>query len=357
MENAGQPPSFCEACTNRLRFVQQTPNRLSLAVKTATASISVHSSFLVCSAPIATDPVVNLHMPKRMLLLAVLCLLCYYGWQKVGLPSDVNAETLLVVPQAATRVHLSAPTTKSVPTEVATAKPDRNTVNNAVKAAALLQQAITQRQCWNVPVDEAALEAWLQQATQWQEVPEQIFGMRQRFAQCQQHFVTTSRQSVDAMANTTAEPLPAQAENYLTLLLQAAALGSDAAVQQLWSLSEAELVRQLQLTDLPREEKIRLKQEFKQRQYQLAIEVAQAGGEQATLLLINGYQQYDPVTGGQSYDKALAYIDFMLETSRNNEIYAKLQSHRDRLLTRMTEDEITRAQHLSEQLLQTNHGE
>jgi hypothetical protein len=192
----------------------------------------------------------------------------------------------------------------------------------------------------------------LQQATHGHEVPEQIFGMRQRFTECQQHFAAQKRQSTDPMASSTPQQQP---EHYLALLLQAATLGSDDAVQQLWTLSEPELVQQLQLTSLPRDKKIKLKQEFKQQQYQLAAAVAQAGGEQAALLLISGYQQYDPATGGQSYDKALAYIDFMLETSRNNDIYAQLQWQRDKLLTRMTEDEIGRAQHLTAQLLQPQY--
>ncbi len=68
-------------------------------------------------------------------------------------------------------------------------------------------------------------------------------------------------------------------------------------------------------------------------------------------MLISGYQHMIRPAGGQSYDKALAYIDFMLHSSRNNEIYSQLQWQRDRLLARMTEAEINQAQRFTEQLL------
>jgi hypothetical protein len=291
-------------------------------------------------------------MRKNVILLTVL-LLGYLWWQSSDsapefTSPDLTSPVPLIEPISATATSQSAPTA-APPTAVAAiaALPAASKADTATKAAALLQQAVTLRQCWNVPLDEPALEAWLQQATQGHQTPEQIFGMQQRFAQCQHPFPATTNQS--NAPNTSQQP--AQQHNYLNLLLQAAALGSDAAVQQLWTLAEPELVQQLQLTDLPRDEKIKRKQQFKQQQYQLAATVAQAGGEQAALMLISGYQHYDPATGGQSYDKALAYIDFMLQTSRNNQIYSQLQWQRDRLLTRMTEAEISQAQHMTEQFL------
>ncbi len=290
-------------------------------------------------------------MRKNIILLIVL-LLGYLWWQSSDAAPELTSTAPLIKPIAATVSSLGAPRAAQPSAVAAIAGlPAASKADTAAKAAALLQQAITLRQCWNVPLDEPALEAWLQQATQGHQAPEQIFGMQERFAQCLQQLTTTANQSTEPNASPQPALWPNQQQNYLNLLLQAAALGSDAAVQQLWTIAEPELVQQLQLADLPRDEKIKRKQQFKQQQYQLAAAVAQAGGEQAALMLIRGYQHYDPATGGQSYDKALAYIDFMLHRSRNNDIYSQLQWQRDRLLTRMTEAEISQAQHMTEQLL------
>jgi hypothetical protein len=286
-------------------------------------------------------------MRKNIILLIVL-LFGYLWWRSSDAAPELTSTAPLIKPIAATVSSPGAPRAAQPSAVAAIAGlPAASKADTAAKAAALLQQAITLRQCWNVPLDEPALEAWLQQATQGHQTPEQIFGMQERFAQCQQPFPATTNQSNEP--NTSQQP--ALQHNYLNLLLQAAALGSDAAVQQLWTIAEPELVQQLQLTDLPRDEKIKRKQQFKQQQYQLAAAVAQAGGEQAALMLIRGYQHYDPATGGQSYDKALAYIDFLLHRSRNNDIYSQLQWQRDKLLTRMTEAEISQAQHMTEQFL------
>ncbi|MEE2023561.1 hypothetical protein [Alkalimonas mucilaginosa] len=75
------------------------------------------------------------------------------------------------------------------------------------------------------------------------------------------------------------------------------------------------------------------------------------GGEQSLERLIRGFQQLDPVTGGQGFIKALGYADFALLITPNNDFYRKADWFKQRLSQRMNYDELVQAQLFTESLL------
>lgn len=196
---------------------------------------------------------------------------------------------------------------------------------------ALFETARELRLCKSVPKSAAELSLWLDNANRVGEPNELIEDVIARYEQCLKH--------------------AGEAQNYVVLLLKAAEQGSDEAVSELWAMGDAEYFDSLGFKHLNRDQLIAERLAFTQKKYDLAHIAALLGGEQSLERLITGYRHFDPVTHGQSYYKSVAYADFAMSTTRNNDFHRKVDWIKQRLLNSMSNDEVEQAQSLTEKLL------
>lgn len=187
------------------------------------------------------------------------------------------------------------------------------------------------RLCKSVPKSDSELSIWLDNANNVGEPNEYIEDVIGRFDQCSK--------------------LPEDEQNYINLMLIAAEQGSDDAVSLLWAIGEQEYFESFGAKQFSREERIATRVAFTQKKYDLAHKVALRGGEQSLERLVKGYQNFDPATNGQSYYKSVAYANFAMAITRNNDLHRKVDWIKQRLLTSMSNDEQDQAQILTGKLL------
>tara|TARA_R110002126_G_scaffold8953_7_gene41162 strand:+ start:4505 stop:5341 length:837 start_codon:yes stop_codon:yes gene_type:complete len=185
--------------------------------------------------------------------------------------------------------------------------------------------------CRPVPKTDIELSSWLDSAKQSGEPQSLIENILGRYEQC--------------------SALASLEQNYVVLLLEAAEQGADDAVALFWSLSDAEYFEAMALSHMSRDEKIANRSAFTKKKFGLAHAVALKGGEKSLHRLIRDYQHYDPFTEGQSYYKSVAYADFALATTGDNDFFRKIDWIKQRLLNKMSHEEIELARVLTEKLL------
>lgn len=203
--------------------------------------------------------------------------------------------------------------------------------NTQLSANQVFELATELRLCKSVPKSDSELSLWLDKANSAGEPNEYIEDVIARFDQCSKH--------------------REDEQNYIALLLIAAEQGSDDAVSLLWAIGEREYFESFGTMQFSREERIAVRVAFTQKKYELAHKVALQGGEQSLERLVKGYQHFDPATNGQSYYKSVAYANYAMTTTRNNDLYRKVDWVKQRLLNSMSNDELDQAQMLTEKLL------
>ncbi|CAM5195228.1 hypothetical protein [Alishewanella longhuensis] len=203
--------------------------------------------------------------------------------------------------------------------------------NTELSTSEIFALATELRLCKSVPKSDSELSLWLDKANSLGEPIEFIDDTVARYEQCLKH------------SN--------EERNYMALLLNAAEQGSDDAVSLLWSIGEQEYFESFGTVQFSREERIAARVAFTQKKYDLAHKVALQGGEHSVEKLVKGYQHFDPATNGQSYYKSVAYANYTMATTRNNDLYRKVDWIKQRLLNSMSNDELEQAQMLTEKLL------
>ena len=200
-----------------------------------------------------------------------------------------------------------------------------------LSANQIFELAKEHRLCKSVPKFDSELSIWLDNANNVGEPNEYIEDVIGRFDQCSK--------------------LPEDEQNYINLLLIAAEQGSDDAVSLLWAIGEREYFESFGAMQFSREERIAARVAFTQKKYDLAHKVALRGGEQSLERLVKGYQNLDPATNAQSYYKSVAYANYAMAITRNNDLHRNVDWIKQRLLTSMSNDEQDQAQILTEKLL------
>lgn len=185
--------------------------------------------------------------------------------------------------------------------------------------------------CRAVPKNDVELSLWLDKAKESGEPHTYIENVLGRYSTCIE--------------------LDATEQNYAALLIEAAEQGADDAVALFWSLSDTEYFESMNFMQMSRDETIANRYKFIEKKFELAHAVALKGGEKSLNRLIRDYQHFDPFTKGQSYYKSVAYADFALATTQNNDFYQKIDWIKQRLLRTMSHEEIEQAQSLTERLL------
>ncbi len=195
----------------------------------------------------------------------------------------------------------------------------------------LFQNANNIRICRRVPKTQSELDTWAERAHANDEYYEIIDSMHRKFKMC---LGIADRDGP-----------------YVDMLIEAAEKGSDKAVSLLWLLGDVELVDELKLKYVPRDEQVSRRQAFIATKYRLAHKVALQGGESSMLKLISGFQHLDPQTGGQDYVKSLAFAYFFVEVVSNSEVFGRVEWTIRDLEGKMSPEEIIQANELTRDFL------
>lgn len=204
-------------------------------------------------------------------------------------------------------------------------------VQTLLTAQELFEIARELRLCKSTPGSDTELSLWLDNANQAGEPSEYVEDVLARYERCSKHAATE--------------------QNYVVLLLKAAEQGSDDAVSELWAIADPEYFESMGFKQLSRDELIAERAVFTKKKYELAHAAALLGGEQSLERLIKGYQHFDLVTNGQSYYKSVAYADFAMSITQNNDFYRKVDWIKQRISKGMSHDELEQARTLTEKLL------
>jgi hypothetical protein len=100
-----------------------------------------------------------------------------------------------------------------------------------------------------------------------------------------------------------------------------------------------------------REDIIFNRKEFAEVKYRIAQKLALAGNDEAILKLVKSYQHYDPKSQKPNFVNALAYANFGLQTTQDNDYYLKLDWFKQKILNSSSSEEIESAISITEQLL------
>lgn len=200
----------------------------------------------------------------------------------------------------------------------------------------LLSSAKTIRRCKGVPKTQDELNAWITEANSLGEPYAYIEDVSSRFDVCS----AVNRDNDD----------------FIKILLSAIEQGSDDAVEELWSVADAEYFESLGLTDQPSDVKARQRANFVKMKYELAHKIALTGGEKSQLRLVKGYLHFDPAIKRSNIVKSVAYAEFAMQTTTNNEFYLMLAYIKKNCLKRMTVNQIVKAEQLASKLLENNEN-
>lgn len=187
------------------------------------------------------------------------------------------------------------------------------------------------RRCRNIPRTKDALDIFLDQANANGEPIQYIEDVLNRFEFCKQY----------AHIN----------QNYIQLLINDADQGSIESLNEIWKVPESEFFEIMALEIQSREDVIFNRNEFSKVKYRLAQKLAISGNEEAILKLVNSYQRYDPDSQKPNYVKSLAYANFGLQLTQDNDYYLKLDWFKQRILKNSSPEEIELAVSITERLL------
>jgi len=192
------------------------------------------------------------------------------------------------------------------------------------------------RQCRNVPKTKDTLDTFLDEANANGEPYKYIEDVLNRFEFCQQY----------AHIN----------QNYIELLINDAAQGSIESLNEIWKIPEAEYFEVMKLELQSTEDIIFNRHEFLKVKYRLAQILAISGSEEAILKLVNSYQHYDPNRQKPNFVKSLAYANFGLQMTQDNDYYLKLDWFKQKILNSSSPEEIELAASITEQLLRESES-
>lgn len=187
------------------------------------------------------------------------------------------------------------------------------------------------RQCRNVPRTKDTLDTFLYQANANGEPNQYIEDVLNRFEFCLQYTHIN--------------------QNYIELLINDAAQGSIESLNEIWKIPEAEYFEVMKLELQSKEDIIFNRQEFLKVKYRLAQILAISGSEEAILKLVNSYQHYDPNRQKPNFVKSLAYANFGLQMTQDNDYYLKLDWFKQKILNNSSPEEIELAASITAQLL------
>jgi hypothetical protein len=88
--------------------------------------------------------------------------------------------------------------------------------------------------------------------------------------------------------------------------------------------------------------------------YALAQKLAMNGGEKSQLRLIRGFQYFDPETLQPNTVKAVAFAEYAMQTTYNNEFYLKVSFIKNNLMNKMSAMQIEQAEGLTQKLLRVH---
>ncbi len=207
--------------------------------------------------------------------------------------------------------------------------------NHAIDAEELLSTAKIISKCKGIPRTDDALSDWLNTAYENDEYDFRIDSVLSRFEQC--------------------KLVPAKAD-YISKYIIAAEMGLGEAGTALWHITETDYMQQMGFSNLDRSEFIKKKNDFINLKYRLVERLAVSGHENSMRIIASAYWRFDPATGGQNYSKALAYTNFFLAITSNNDSYRKVDWVKQRNIKKMTQKEIDEASILSIALIESLKG-
>jgi hypothetical protein len=187
------------------------------------------------------------------------------------------------------------------------------------------------RRCKNIPKTKDELDTFIDRATENQEPYAFIQGVLDIFEICSQHKTADS--------------------DYIKLLVNEAENGSVEALKEIWKIPESEYFEVMAMPNPSREEIISHRNEFSKLKYRLAHDLAMSGNAEATIKLIKAYQINDPLTQKPNYAKSLAYADFGLQTTQDNDLYLKINWFKEKILQNSSTEEIALAFDLTDEML------
>lgn len=201
------------------------------------------------------------------------------------------------------------------------------------KDQASFQLAKQIRDCRNIPANEDQLSTWLMQAQENGEPQAYLDDVLTRYETCKSLNIPNT--------------------NYIGLLITAAKQLNDNAISELWSIPFQEYSSVLQLPEQTRAEQIQAKTEFVKLKYELAHQSALQGGELSLQHLVKEYQNYDPNTHLPNLVKALAYANFALSVTQDNDLYRKMDWFKQKLESKLSYNDVEQAQAITSELIET----
>ncbi len=205
-------------------------------------------------------------------------------------------------------------------------------IQQELSSEQMYEQGMQLKHCRNIPKTQDELATWLDETNLNNESDAYIQDVLSKHEICSQ--------------------VELKNHSYIAVLMQSAELGNIQAAAEVWKISETEYSNLMSWNKLSREELISARKAFRLKKYELAQQAALLGSEQSIEQLIKGYQSYDPDTGFPSSYKALAYVDFAIAISNNNDFYRKADWFKQKLLEKTSYEDQEQASALTELLLQ-----
>ena len=195
----------------------------------------------------------------------------------------------------------------------------------------LLESAKNIRRCKGVPKTRDELTVWINKATSIGEPYEFIEDVSSRFALCSE--------------------LKNEEHNFIKILLLAIEKGSDDALNELWAVSDIEYFESTGVDTTSKQAVFEHRVKFINMKYALAQKLAINGGEKSQLRLIKGFQNFDPATLQPNIVKAVAFAEYAMQTTNNNEFYLKVSFIKNNLLNKMSALQLEQAEDLTQRLI------
>ncbi|MDA8621954.1 hypothetical protein N9L48_04825 [Psychrosphaera sp.] len=209
---------------------------------------------------------------------------------------------------------------------------NNNTSNtSSLSSQQLLESAKNIRRCKGVPKTRNELTVWIDRATSIGEPYEFIEDVSSRFALCSE--------------------LKSEEHNFIKILLLAIEKGSDDALNELWAVSDIEYFESTGVDTTSKQAVFEHRVKFMNMKYSLAQKLAINGGEKSQLRLIKGFLYVDPATLQPNIVKAVAFAEYAMQTTNNNEFYLKVSFIKNNLLNKMSALQLEQAEDLTQKLL------
>ena len=209
---------------------------------------------------------------------------------------------------------------------------NKNTSNiPSLSSQQLLESAKNIRRCKGVPKTKNELTVWIDKATSIGEPYEFIEDVSSRFALC--------------------SDLKHEEHNFIKILLLAIEKGSDDALNELWAVSDIEYFESTGVDTTSKQAVFEHRVKFTNMKYALAQKLAMNGGEKSQLRLIKGFQNFDPATLQPNIVKAVAFAEYAMQTTNNNEFYLKASFIKNNLMNKMSALQLEQAEDLTQRLI------